>query len=186
MPLHDFECPSGHQYDAVVSWDQERSKCPTCGRLGARVWMSRHSSQRQLRDPIVLHKLPDGTYSFPGRSDTPTPEGAERIEMRSIGDYRREMRKVNQTFREKAARHDEALHERHEAFLTAMRSDLRSFAAQTSDPLIKDLCRHVLESYNSDRPQSSFGEIWNDAMERDASNREAWHRPGETSIMGRK
>ena len=186
MPLHDFECPEGHQFEKIVKWDQMAAKCPECGKRAQQVWLARRSVHRQLSDPIVVHRLADGSYSFPGRSDVPTPKGAERIEMRTMGEYQREFRRINQDFASKASRHDEELHRRHEAILSHARSDLRQMMAQSDDPLVKDLCRHALESYNSDRPDRSGGAIWSEAMERDASNREAWHQPGETSIRGRK
>lgn len=165
MPLHDFECSGGHQFEKEVGWDVERKKCPECGKWAERVWMSRRSGYRYLETPMVVHKMADGSYSFPARADAPTPVGAERVEMRSFADYRREIKKVNEWHRSSRGRYDEELQEKHEIILKGQRADVISLAAQTDNPFVKDLCRLALESYSTDRPASSFGEIWNRAME---------------------
>jgi hypothetical protein len=135
------------------------------------VWLSRRSGHRHLTDPVVVFKLPNGTYSFPGESSKRTPAGAERIEMRTFADYNRTMRQVNQQHESQTRRHDERLHERHEQVLARSRVELREMVA-TGDPLTRDLAQHALDTYNSDRPQSSFGSIYSEAMEFDSSNRD--------------
>ena len=36
------------------------------------------------RDAVVVFRKPDGSISYPGRNDTATPRGCERITMRSL------------------------------------------------------------------------------------------------------
>lgn len=41
------------------------------------------------RDAVVVYRKPDGSYSYPGRNDRPTPPGCERIVMRSLREVER-------------------------------------------------------------------------------------------------
>jgi hypothetical protein len=55
-------------------------------------WWKRRSQTATVWHPdetAVVFKKPDGTYSFPGRNDKPTPPGCERIEIRSDRDMAR-------------------------------------------------------------------------------------------------
>jgi len=36
------------------------------------------------RQAVVVYQKPDGTFSYPGRNDRPTPPGCERITLRSL------------------------------------------------------------------------------------------------------
>lgn len=39
MPLHDFECPSGHQFDAVVDAGTQTLWCNACGQIAQKVFL---------------------------------------------------------------------------------------------------------------------------------------------------
>jgi hypothetical protein len=56
-----------------------------CGRVMNSVYRARqsHVSQLSEKDAIVVFKKPDGSISYPGRNDSPTPAGCERIELRT-------------------------------------------------------------------------------------------------------
>lgn len=45
---------------------------------------SRSYAQWSDKDAVVVYKKPDGSYSYPGRNDLPTPQGCERVVMRSL------------------------------------------------------------------------------------------------------
>lgn len=184
-PIHDYECSAGHQTERATAYDKDFIRCPICRRKAGRIWLSRSSSHRSM-EPIVIDKLPDGSFSFPGRTDAHRPKGAERIEIRNFVEYSREMKTVNRYFKAKASRENEKLHRSHEIGLNDGRSDIITRMGQTNDPVIKNIYRETLEHYNTDRPKSGFGEIYSEAMERNSSNREAYHRPGETGLRGRK
>jgi hypothetical protein len=44
----------------------------------------RRDAQWSDRDAVVVFRKPDGSISYPGRNDVPTPAGCERVEMRSM------------------------------------------------------------------------------------------------------
>jgi len=41
------------------------------------------------KDAVVVFRKPDGTISYPGRNDAPTPKGCERVEMKSLREVQR-------------------------------------------------------------------------------------------------
>jgi hypothetical protein len=41
------------------------------------------------RDAVVVFRKPDGSISYPGRNDAPTPKGCERVTMRSLREVER-------------------------------------------------------------------------------------------------
>lgn len=167
MKLFDYECGKGHQFEQLAEWDQDEVPCPKCKKkaMAERIWMSKRSGYRHMETPIVVDRLPDGTYSFPGTRDSARPAGAERVELKTFGDYRREIKKINNVYRDQAARDQEALHERHEIILNAYRDQARQVLAQTDDNWARDFIREALSAYNTDKPASRYAEIWNEAME---------------------
>jgi hypothetical protein len=59
--------------------------CPNCNNPMDRLWtVSRRNAEWSDRDAIVVYRKPDGSISYPGRNDAPTPAGCERITMRSL------------------------------------------------------------------------------------------------------
>jgi hypothetical protein len=59
--------------------------CPNCAMPMDRLWTvhSRHAEWSD-RDAVVVYRKPDGSLSYPGRNDAPTPAGCERITMKSL------------------------------------------------------------------------------------------------------
>jgi hypothetical protein len=79
-------CIDGCERDREVICDEDEVvRCP-CGSLCEQQWW-RRSIQRETvwhKDEMaVVFKKPDGTFSFPAVNTKPTPEGCERIEIRS-------------------------------------------------------------------------------------------------------
>lgn len=79
------------------------TKCPTCGRLldyGDYPFCPHGqtgSAYAQRVAPIVVFRKPDGTYSIPGTNWSPTPKGAERVELRTLREIRQVQREINAT-----------------------------------------------------------------------------------------
>lgn len=75
-------CPSCGETLEVGSWPFCRSRSNPTG----------HTSTLELNaqrfDPVVIFKKPDGSFSFPGDSRKPTPQGCERIELRTTREVR--------------------------------------------------------------------------------------------------
>ena len=186
MALHDFECRKGHRFEADVPWDIDETKCVAkgCRCSAERVWTAR--GRGMLTNPIVVFRLSDGSYSFPGRSDAPTPPGAERREMRSMTEYNREMGRVNSHFRSKDERARELEHQSNERTHADFRADVVSEMNQTDNEMAKALYREALSRYSTDTPRPRRADIYSEAMEFDASNRDEWWSKGETGVRGRK
>jgi hypothetical protein len=51
-----------------------------------RWWLreARQNTQWSEAEAVVVFRKPDGSYSYPARNDKPTPEGCERLVMRSL------------------------------------------------------------------------------------------------------
>ena len=37
MPIYDYECKCGHEFESLESKDMPRKKCPECGKIAKRV-----------------------------------------------------------------------------------------------------------------------------------------------------
>lgn len=164
---YDYECPKGHQFEYNAEWDEDQVPCQKarCRQVADRIWLSRRSGYRHLETPVVIDRLPDGSYSFPGQRASKIPEGAERLELRTFADYHREMKKVNDHYYHRAERDRERLQEKAEIIIEQYRREAREVLAQSNDNWAKDLIREALKTYNSDRPDSAYAPIWNQALE---------------------
>lgn len=171
MPNYDWECKNEHVFERITPYEQEHCKCPTCGSKSSRVWMSPRSPHRQLQTPIVMWRYADGSLGVAGGADSKTPPNAERVEIRTSGDYRRYSKELNQRLREKDERREERFQEAKEAMERQMRSNLSYMMGQENDPVAKDIYREALErSRSSSSP--TFREFFSVAMEMDRSNYE--------------
>jgi hypothetical protein len=138
-----------------------------------------------LSEPVVLHKYADGSFGVPGHAKARTPRGAERIECHTMGEYHAAMRQMNTYERARAGQRDEKLARAREAMLAGGRQELVRLLASESDPFARDLLREALQRQDGG-PARPFSEYFCEAMEYDASNREEWHKPGETGLRGKK
>lgn len=169
MAILNFECEKGHQFEQLHN--EDHPGCPECGSRSDILWVSSRSPHRQLQVPIVLWRYADGSIGVAGGADSKTPKAAERVEVRSFGDYRRYAREINQQFREKDERREERFREAKEAMDRHFRSNLAYMMGQESDPVAKDIYRAALE-HRGESSKPSFREFFSIAMEMDRSNYE--------------
>ena len=89
MPrMLDLTCRAcGHQLlDEFFMEVPDVIPCPSCGSPMDRLWTlpARERTQWDERDAVVVYRKPDGSLSYPGRNDRPTPSGCERVVLRSL------------------------------------------------------------------------------------------------------
>lgn len=165
----DYECPNGHVFERARGKDIEI--CPTCKRKAEILWLSPSSPHRQLQTPIVMWRYKDGSLGVAGGADSKTPKEAERVEIHSIGEYRRYAKELNSQLREREDRREERFLEHKEFMEKQRRSNLAWMMGQESDPVARDLYREALERGSSERGPT-FREFFSTAMEMDRSNYE--------------
>lgn len=184
MTLHDYQCRRCDAiFEQMVEWDQSVIGCK-CGGKADRTFLSR-GDRRQLANPIVLHKYADGSYGVPGATSDRTPVGAERIEIRSMAEYDRTLRKMNDHERSMASRKHDQVQEARESLIAEGRGKLAHRMANESNPMYKDLYRAALEREPTAHRELAYRPFMAEAMEMNASNRESyWDR--ETGMRGRK
>lgn len=170
--LHNFECNKGHQFEDYVDWDREVTKCPECKSKAERVWMAPRSPHRQLQTPIVMWRYADGSLGVAGGSDSKTPHNAERVEVRTVGEYRQHAKQLNKQLREKEEIREERYRQGKEAMDKARRSNIYNLMANESDPVARDIYREALDRDKGGHEPLPFSEFYAEVYERDASNRE--------------
>lgn len=89
MPrMLDLDCHAcNHQIrDQFFMEVPDEFPCPKCGAKMDRAWYlpRRERTEWDMRDAVVVFKKSDGSISYPGRNDSPTPQGCERVVMRSL------------------------------------------------------------------------------------------------------
>lgn len=154
------------------------------GRAPRTLVLKRRRSNAQPFSPVLLFRKPDGSYSFPGVNDAPTPEGCQRVELRTVDEVRKLEREVN---RIEYARHEEA-HGREEAFYAELqsrnRSELRA-AMQHMSPAGRDFALEAMRR-NDERSRPRFEPGFNiEIFSQDSSNREDY-RDQTSGWRGRK
>lgn len=107
-----------------------------------------------------------------GGADSRTPKNAERVEIRSIMEYRRYAKEINQQFKEKDERKEERFIEHKETWERRRRSNLAWAMGQETDPAARDLYREALKRGEKGSPPPSFREFYSVVMENDRSNYE--------------
>jgi len=172
MPNYDWECQKGHNFEKITPYEESITNCPECGTSSERVWISPRSPHRQLQTPIVMWKYSDGSLGVAGGADSKTPSDAERVEIRSIGDYRKYSKQLNNQLREKDERREQRFLEGREAIEHHTRSNLAYLMGQESDPVARDIYRAALEHNSGGSRAPSFREFFSVAMEMDRSNYE--------------
>lgn len=162
-PLHSFECPSGHQFEKQVKWNQEQAKCPECGEQAERVYMSRRSPHQQFSQPIVLWRYKDGKLGVAGRADARTPANADRIEINNMGEYRRHMKELNAQHRSQESNQEERYQREVERLMGESNRELNRLLAQETDPAARAILREGIKAQNERAP--SFREWYSEVME---------------------
>ena len=94
----DLECPCGAEVtDLFVMRVPEQVIHMECGRTMEPVYRTRKRVNVQWsdRDAVVIFQKPDGTYAYPGQNTVPTPNGCERITLRSLREVEAHEKKAN-------------------------------------------------------------------------------------------
>jgi len=175
MPLHTFECPKGHQFEQDVEWDVDKVKCATsrCRQLAERVYVAPRSPFRQLSTPVVFWKYSDGRIGVAGGADSKTPKGAERVEVRNLGEVRDYTRLINQQHRDIDDQREERYLAQVEAMERHHRSNLSHLMGNESDPLAREIYREALaRNKGGSNRGRQFLEYFSQVAEMDSSNRE--------------
>lgn len=172
MPNYDWECANEHVFEQITPYEQEQIECPTCGATSGRVWLAPRSPHRQLPTPIVFWRYSDGSLGVAGGADSKTPKAAERVEVRSIGEYRRAVKELNTQHRNKEEIREERYRENREAMEHQVRSSLAWKMAQETDPYARDIYRAALENRRGGYEKLPFSEYFSVVMEMDKSNYE--------------
>lgn len=188
MPMADFRCPAGHEFEAFLHSSEsatDEMTCRECGETAERFYTYRRPhSYTGLSEIIVLHKKPDGTYSVPAHRDAPVPSGYERVELRNAADVRAAEKSME---REEYAKW-EAKAEREGRFFSErermMRSELRDKMRHMSQAG-RDFALHAMRQ-NDNRERAKFqSNVYFDAFANDSSNRDA-HRDETTGWRPKK
>ena len=166
----DYECNNGHVFEA--EGNKSRRRCPTCRSVSEIIWLSPRSPHRQLQTPIVMWRYPDGSLGVAGGADSKTPRGAERVEIRSIGEYRKHVKDLNKQFLSKEQLREEKYMEAKENLEREGRSNLAWAMGQESDPVARDIYREALEYNKGGHERLPFSEYFSIAMEMYKSNYE--------------
>jgi hypothetical protein len=119
-----------------------------------------------------MWRYSDGSLGVAGGADSRTPKNAERVEIRSVGEYRRYAKELNGQLRGKDDHREERYAEAMEKMERHYRSNLAYAMGQETDPVARDIYREALEHAPSRRGAPTFREFFSVAMEMDKSNYE--------------
>lgn len=101
---YDYRCLDGHIFERMVETDVPVQHC-VCGQPAVVIWTqfpgTTQNSDAQRFDPVTVFKKQDGTYCLPGRSNQPTPEGMQRVELTTTQAVRRFEKEENQRIKDK-------------------------------------------------------------------------------------
>lgn len=154
------------------------------GRARLTLVLKRRRANAQGFSPVLVFRKPDGSYSFPGVNDAPTPDGYRRVELRTVEEVRDFEREVN--------RREFDIHDRAESGEDAYysevqrrnRAELRA-AMQHMSPAGRDFAVEAMRrSDERRRPRFDPG-FHLEVFSQDASNREPY-RNERSEWRGRK
>jgi hypothetical protein len=174
MPIHNWECPKGHQFESEGEWNVEKIPCThvECHQKAERIWLAPRSPHRQLATPVVFWRYSDGSVGVAGGTNSKTPPNAERLEVRSLGEVREITKKINERLRSAENRREEGFRKVRESMEHVSRSNLSYMMGQESDPVAKEIYREALERNKGGHEPIPFTEFYSEVAELDASNRE--------------
>jgi len=119
---YDYRCSSGHIFERTVDTDTPPQLCE-CGLPAEVIWIrfpgTTSAMQAKRFDPVTVFRKPDGTYCFPGRSNDPTPEGMQRVELTSSTAIRKFEREENLRVKQK---HEQRLEREDKGFTPIKRA----------------------------------------------------------------
>lgn len=169
MAILNYQCNNDHIFES--EYTEDTKLCPQCNSISDIIWMTNNSPHRQLQTPIVMFEYSDGTLGVAGGHDSKTPSSAERIEIRSIGDYRKYSKRLNSQLLSKERQRDEKFMEAREIMESRSRANLHYLLSQESDPIARDIYKEAL-SKSSSKSKGDFREFFSIAMEMDRGNYE--------------
>jgi hypothetical protein len=164
MIRQSFECESGHQSERMVKGGTEHIRCPQCRKRAEILWQADRSYHSHLQEAVVIFKMPDGSYSFPGTNRARTPAGAERMELRKAGEVRKVMREHNRREAALESHKEQRYLEVAERQQSERRAKLTHLMGQENDPVAKDLYREALNRAHLE-PSSGYREAYWEAGE---------------------
>ena len=110
MPRNvDLQCPGCETVvlDQILDVDALGPACPTCAMIMEQAWWRVRQKRRpaQWLEPAVVYVNPTASdpaarTRYPGQNNLPTPEGYERVEIRSdaaMGQFEREHNVLNES-----------------------------------------------------------------------------------------
>lgn len=153
----------------------DENKCDKCGeslRVGDYPFCPHGSTlpRRAQFDPIVVFKDKNGEYSFPGRSDAPTPKGYVREEITTMARYNAFRHKMDHTGREQSKAAIRAEHQYFEAIESQNRSDL-CHMMRTMPPMYRDMAQMAIDTNNRQSYQTERDPGFHmDIFERDSQS----------------
>lgn len=159
-----FECDAEHRFDKIVKSGIDKAKCPECGGKADILWIAEKSYHSHLKDAVVVFRMADGSFSFPGSNTAKTPKGAERMEMRKAGEVRQLMKRYNDQMGEKERRKDERYMEAAERQNSERRKTLHHLMGNETDAAARDLYREALNRAKVEQPER-YREYYNEACE---------------------
>lgn len=172
MAILNYECEKGHQFEAEYTSDRIRCHRKRCKSTAEILWMAPSSPHRQLQTPIVMWRYSDGSLGVAGGANSRTPKNAERIEIRSIGEYRRHANELNSQRRGKEQYKEERYQEVKEAMERQAHSNLNTLMANERDPYARDLYREALARSSGGYSKLPYSDFYSVVMENDRSNYE--------------
>lgn len=90
-------CPVCDKEKDVLCREQQKVACEWCGMEVEQHWWKRKaraSTQWAEKDSVVVFRKRDGSYSYPAVNTKHTPDGCERIVMRSLREVERHEREA--------------------------------------------------------------------------------------------
>lgn len=184
MPMIDFACPNGHDYEVFrhPSEVKDQEPCEECQETATRQYrFTRPHSYTGLTQPLVVWKRPDGTYSVPGQPDARMPAEYERVELRSATEVRRVEGAINREEREKWEAANRGRERLRGEVSSANRAELRDRMARMS-PLMRDFARFAMDKNNQQPGRKYRGEFHFEALSMNASNRDPGRRSDGTMV----
>ncbi len=159
-----FECENGHQFEKLVRSGTANTKCKECNKKAQILWVTERGGHGHLKEAVLVFRMPDGSYSFPGSNTARTPKGAERMELRKAIEVRKVMKDYNQQMERKERAKDERYMEAAERQNSERRKTLHHLMGNESDPAARDLYREALNRAKVEQPER-YREYFNEAVE---------------------
>jgi len=98
-----------------------------------------------MKEAVLVFKMPDGSFSFPGKNTALTPAGAERLELRKVGEVRKVLKEYNKREESKERKKEQTYMVHAQQQQDERRATLHHLMGQETDPTARQLYRHDIE-----------------------------------------